>query len=387
MNELDETLPNPVSNIQTMGHKHFRDCANYEAPQDKTEIGGDKHKDTAILAQAISDRTTCCLRALWQVFLFLVLFVAPFVRRCVMPRRGWQQMDVPTGWVRVIRGPRPPSEKWPAARPVSVGRWRSGQQSKPSPPKSASRPQEFEPSRTPEVAVADAIGEVKKLEAAIAALGADSVHARGLQEALRIARNESRLPSVSERVESCKKFLERARQRVSRAQDVIDKATAQKAVHEAEVAEGERRLAQLQAEASQPVGEVLPQVSVLQGQIDALIRERDAGRAETAEGRSKWMGTGPPLCRSNSTHAHRSSGVGQVVKRQELRSEECNRVREPRTRQSDWCLIGQGAGQVAKVGRSSVVEGQSRSAMMSDLIQEQSKRRCLSSGAALTLQS
>ena len=38
----------------------------------------------------------------------------------------------------------------------------------------------------------------------------------------------------------------------------------------------------------------LPQVSVLQGQIGALIRERDAGRAETAEGRSKWMGTGPP---------------------------------------------------------------------------------------------
>ena len=98
-----------------------------------------------------------------------------------------------------------------------------------------------------------------KLEAAIAALGD-----RGLQEALRIARNKSRLPPVSERVESCKKFLERARQRVSRAQDVINKATAQKAVHEAEVAEGERRLPQLQAEASQPVGEVLPQVSVLQ---------------------------------------------------------------------------------------------------------------------------
>ena len=30
-----------------------------------------------ILAQASSDRTTCCLRTLWQVFLFLLLFVAP----------------------------------------------------------------------------------------------------------------------------------------------------------------------------------------------------------------------------------------------------------------------------------------------------------------------
>ena len=32
-----------------------------------------------------------------------------------MPRRGWQQLDVPSGWVRVLRGPRPKSEQWPAA--------------------------------------------------------------------------------------------------------------------------------------------------------------------------------------------------------------------------------------------------------------------------------
>ena len=193
-----------------------------------------------------------------------------------MPRRGWQQLDVPSGWVRVLRGPRPPSEKWPGAhRPISVGRWRSGQ-SKPTPPKVASSvPQEFKPSRTPEVAVSEAVGEVKKLEAAIAALGVDSVHAKGLHEALRIARARSKLPPVVERVESCKKFLDRARQRVVRAQDVIDKATAQKKVHEEEVAEGER-FAQLQADASK-ISEVPPQVSVMQGQIDALIRERDAG--------------------------------------------------------------------------------------------------------------
>ena len=32
-----------------------------------------------------------------------------------MPRRGWQQLDVPSGWVRVLRGPRPKSEQWPRA--------------------------------------------------------------------------------------------------------------------------------------------------------------------------------------------------------------------------------------------------------------------------------
>ena len=134
-----------------------------------------------------------------------------------MPRRGWKQFDVPSGWVRVLRGPRPPSERWPVAhRPSSVGHGRSGH-SKPQIPSARSAPQEFKPSRTPEVAVSEAVGEVKKLESAIAALGEDSMHAKGLHEALRIARARSTLPPVAERVELCKKFLDRARQRVVRA--------------------------------------------------------------------------------------------------------------------------------------------------------------------------
>ena len=30
-----------------------------------------------------------------------------------MVRRGWKSFDVPTGWVQIVRGPRPKSEKWP----------------------------------------------------------------------------------------------------------------------------------------------------------------------------------------------------------------------------------------------------------------------------------
>ena len=73
-------------------------------------------------------------------FSFFLLFVASFFKTLchATPRMATD------GCVRrvgpLIRGPRPPSEKWPAARPVSVGRWRSGQQSQPSPPKSASTP-------------------------------------------------------------------------------------------------------------------------------------------------------------------------------------------------------------------------------------------------------
>ena len=167
-----------------------------------------------------------------------------------------------------------------------MGRWRSGQ-SKPTLPKSASRaPQGVQAEPHARGGCVRGSGEVKKLEAAIAALGGDSIHAKGFREALRIARARSKLPPVSERVEPCKKFLDRARQRVVRAQDVIDKA-AQKNSHDEEVAEGGRRLAQLQAEV-----EVPPQVSVLQGRIDALIRERDAGRTVLeSERRDKWMGT------------------------------------------------------------------------------------------------
>ena len=32
-----------------------------------------------------------------------------------MPRRGWSAMEIPSGWFEVIRGPRPPSVRWPQA--------------------------------------------------------------------------------------------------------------------------------------------------------------------------------------------------------------------------------------------------------------------------------
>ena len=32
-----------------------------------------------------------------------------------MVRRGWYQMEVPSGWVQVLRGPQPRAEKWPSA--------------------------------------------------------------------------------------------------------------------------------------------------------------------------------------------------------------------------------------------------------------------------------
>ena len=135
----------------------------------------------------------------------------------------------------------------------------------------------------------------------------------------------------SERVESCKKFFDRARQWVSRAQDVIDKATAQKRVHEAEVAEVERRLAQLQVEATKPVGEVPPQVSVLQGQIDSGTRRRSSSvgvrQACQVDGQgilvSKQSRPRPPICGMHSSSGTQGSSarerkIGQLVKSRRL---------------------------------------------------------------------
>ena len=91
-----------------------------------------------------------------------------------VPRSGWSTVDVPTGWVQVLRGPRPHSETWPTVQ-KAVGRWRKEKPSKSTPPKPGSVPTaEYKPSRAPEVAVADAVAEVKRLEAAIEVLGGDT---------------------------------------------------------------------------------------------------------------------------------------------------------------------------------------------------------------------
>ena len=166
---------------------------------------------------------------------------------------------------------------------------------------------------------------------------------------------------------------------------MIDKATAQKKIHEEEVAEGERRLAHLQAE---KLVEVLPQVSALQSQIDALIGERDAGRSELkSQRRDKWMGEGPPCIETippmptdlqdlegwlsdrncdlrNAIEFGNAGLVGQI-----------------------GILIGQGASQFGSLGRDAPMDGQSKSSLMSSLIDvAKAKRRCISVASASGVQ-
>ena len=140
-----------------------------------------------------------------------------------MPRQGWQQFDVPSGSVRVLRGPGPPSERWPVDHhPSSVDQ--ATDCFCQNPPRVQAEPHArsccFRGS-----------GRGQEVGSSDCSPWGGSMHAKSLHEALRIARARSTLPPVAERV--------------VRAQDVIDKATAQKKIHEEEVAEGERRLAHL----------------------------------------------------------------------------------------------------------------------------------------------
>ena len=181
----------------------------------------------------------CCSHAKASRSCFHLWFT---VRRRSMPRRGWQSLDVSAGWVQVLRGPRPPSMKWPPARVGSRApsrRWRQPKE-KSSPPQSTPPPLR-QVSRAPEVVAADAVAEVKRLENAIQVLGETNPHAQPLVEALTVAR-----------AKTTKTFVERARQRVARAEAVIARAIEQKEIHVKEVSEGESRLQTLMSGGSSP---------------------------------------------------------------------------------------------------------------------------------------
>ena len=95
-----------------------------------------------------------------------------------MPK-GWTKAPVLDGWVQIVRGPRPKSERRPHANPTSRSAKhnasrRDAQSGDPILPVR-------QPSRPPEKVAMEANEEVRKLEAAVAALGGEkSAHAKPL---------------------------------------------------------------------------------------------------------------------------------------------------------------------------------------------------------------
>ena len=123
-----------------------------------------------------------------------------------MVRKGWTKMDVPDGWVQIIRGPRPPAAQWPRAsvqnrHPTQQVRQRGPRQNGPqrqsgTKPAAGHVPPLQGSSRPPEAVVEDAVAEVQRLEAAIAVLGESNPHARPLKDVLQAAKSRSRVPPV-----------------------------------------------------------------------------------------------------------------------------------------------------------------------------------------------
>ena len=289
-------------------------------------------------------------------FLLFLLFVMP---------RGWSKAPVLDGWVQVIRGPRPKSEKWPKAgqqkvppkhnqsaisrgHPQPMSQWERDsalpQRSTSRPPRSSRRQGKIgNPLSAP------------------------------LQAALRSARTKSKVLPVNERVEACKGFIERAKKRLTEA--VIAKAHEQKLIFEA----GEARLFQLQAESeAQSEG---PSVTDLQNKIDQLIQERDAllnNPPKTAVP-GVWMADGPPpiVQEIPPMPEDRQDLEGWLSCRNcELRN--ALEFGDVATVGKVGALVAQGSARMVAFAQDVPMNGQAKSSLMSVPInQADAKRRCI----------
>ena len=297
-----------------------------------------------------------------------------------MPRRGWSAMDVPNGWVQIIRGPRPKSVQWPKASAQRPQR-SPAQQTRQSVLTGSGVASVPSLSRSPEIVAVEAAAEVKQLEAAIGVLGENNVHAKSLHEALRVARNKTKLPPIQDQVESCKSFLERARKRVLRAQAVIDRAVEQKAVYEKEVADGEVRLEALRAKGTNPPPlAVSSLVSELQQKIDNLVKERDALRpcpddVGVPKISHKWMGQGPPSLENIPPMP--------TTDVQDLEGWLSDRNCDLRNAMEFGDSSLKGATHLGHLGQDVPMQDHTKSSMMSSLIDAaDAKRRCGAAGSA-----
>ena len=143
-------------------------------------------------------------------------------------------MDVPSGWVQFIRGPRPKSVQWPK----SSGRNPSAVQIQQprGPPKPAQSPPERSVRQSPEQRSEVVKQKVSGIEAALAALAAagstEGPEVKALQEALQKARWSAQDLPLQEQLSQNESFMERARRRIAAidvhgAQEVAELEKAQ----------------------------------------------------------------------------------------------------------------------------------------------------------------
>ena len=199
-----------------------------------------------------------------------------------MVRRGWSTVEVPNGWLQVIRGPRPPAARWPSAPKGSVQR-------SPSKPVVAQPvlPQDACRRPKPSEVRAAASTRIARLQGALASLGPDDTEERKvLEAALKKAKTQAAVPPVEDQIAMSVKFLERARKRLAVADTEVQAAVKKKSQCEQEIAEAEADLARLREEHSASGEEPKTEVQQLRARVAQLeeIRGRHVrGSEEAAE--------------------------------------------------------------------------------------------------------
>ena len=163
-----------------------------------------------------------------------------------MVRRGWSKVDVPTGWVQIVRGLRPKSVTWPRANSqptqpqVAAAKPPGGQR------RTGVAPQ-TRPRFSPEAVVEVSLSKVAKLERALEVLGdTEGPVCEAMQAELKRAKSAAQLQPASVRLKQCRSFIERAKKRISDLE-------AEEAFQEAELKEAEVRLVRLEAEVAAPL--------------------------------------------------------------------------------------------------------------------------------------
>ena len=108
-----------------------------------------------------------------------------------MLRKGWTQVEVPSGWTQLIRGPRPKSVQWPKAVRMSSA-VPAGAPQPQRVPRGRWRQQEDHARKNPETPLKAAKKRVRALEAALAVLmesgEPDSPEIKTLQKSLVVAK-------------------------------------------------------------------------------------------------------------------------------------------------------------------------------------------------------
>ena len=136
---------------------------------------------------------------------------------CPRSRQYEQRRTIPSGWIQVLRGPRPLSQQWPSSkrRVTSVVESPAQRQQRTPPPIPPSHAQNRQPARAPEVRVhrspdevaAAAQQRVQSLEAALHTLGdEDTPEVKSLQDALKNSKVQPR--AVGRVPEVCCKMRE-----------------------------------------------------------------------------------------------------------------------------------------------------------------------------------